>query len=215
MGVNQFFQFLVPKDKRFPPLFTAAADNLKEASILLLQLIKDYEGIKIDELVKNINEKELEGDKITRKIYDEINHTFITPFDREDIHRLAKNIDDVVDFINRVSQDISLYKPKSLLTAFGELAEIIHLCSIEIVDAMKYISELKENSHLMNACTKISELESKADEINHKAIQGLFKKEKDPIELIKLKDILISLERAVDRAERVADILKVVLVKML
>jgi hypothetical protein len=67
----------------------------------------------------------------------------------------------------------------------------------------------------MSACTKISELESKADEINHKSIQNLFKKEKDPIELIKLKDILMSLERAVDRAERVADILKVVIVKML
>ena len=215
MGVNQFFHFLVPKDKKFPQLFKLAAENLKEASVILNQLIKEYENIKIDELVKNINEKELEGDKITRMIYDELNRTFITPFDREDIHRLAKNIDEVVDLINRVSQDISLYKPKSLLGAFHDLSDIIQLCAIEIDDAMGYINNLKDYTHLMNACTKISELESKADEINHKAIQSLFKKEKDPIELIKSKDILISLERAVDRAERVADILRVVIVKML
>lgn len=215
MSANQFFQFIVPRDKNFPVLFKQAAENLKEASNLLKSLIIEYEKIKIDDLVKKINEKELEGDKITRKIYDEINRTFITPFDREDIHRLAKNIDDVVDLINRVSQDISLYKPKSLLPSFNDLGDIINLCAVEIGDAMQYINDSKNFNHMMNACTKISELESKADEINHKAISNLFKKEKDPIELIKLKDILISLERAVDRAERVADILKVVIVKML
>ncbi len=215
MRINQFFQFLVPKDKKFPELFKQAAANLQEAALLLDQLLKNYEEINIDELVKKIYDKELEGDKITRNIYNEINKTFITPFDREDIHRLAKNIDGLVDLINRVSQDIRLYKPKSLLGAFSDFGEIIKLCSVEINDAMQYVSDLNSFDHLMAACTKISELESKADEINHKAIQTLFKKEKDPIELIKLKDILISLERAVDRAERVADILKVVIVKML
>ncbi len=215
MGINQFFQFLVPKDKKFPVLFKKAAANLKEAAVLLNNLIKNYDEINIDDLVKKIYDKELEGDKITRNIYDEINKTFITPFDREDIHRLAKNIDGLVDLINRVSGDISLYKPKSLLNAFNDFGEIINLCAIEINDAMQYVSDLNNFDHLISACTKISELESKADEIYHKAIQTLFKKEKDPIELIKLKDILISLERAVDRAERVADILKVVIVKML
>jgi uncharacterized protein len=215
MGANKFFQFLVPKDKKFGILFKKASENLKNAAALLNQLIRDYEEMKIDDLVKKIHETELEGDKITRMIYDEISKTFITPFDREDIHRLAKNIDDVVDLINRVGQDISLYKPKSLLNSFSEFTEIIQLCAIEIDDAMSYIGDMSEYNHLMSACTKISELESKADEINHKSIQNLFKKEKDPIELIKLKDILLSLERAVDRAERVADILKVVIVKMI
>ncbi len=215
MSVNQFFQFLVPKDKKFAILFKQASQNLLETAITLNQLLKGYESVNIDVLVKKINEKELEGDKITRRVYDEINKTFITPFDREDIHRLAKNIDDLVDLINRVSQDISLYKPKSLLPSFTEFGEIINSCAVEINDAMDYIGDFKDVSHLMSACTKISELESKADEINHKSIQNLFKKEKDPIELIKHKDILISLERAVDRAERIADLLKVVIVKML
>jgi predicted phosphate transport protein (TIGR00153 family) len=214
MGLNHVFQFLVPKDKKFPPLFQRAASNLVEASVLLKQLIGNYETGNVDEIVKKINEKELEGDKITRMIYDEINHTFITPFDREDIHRLAKNIDEVVDLINRINQDISLYKPKSLLQSFVDLAAIIHSCAVEIEEGMKYVGEHDGIGHLMNTCTKINELESTADEINHKAISSLFKKEKDPIELIKLKDILSSLERAVDRTERVADILKVVIVKM-
>ena len=215
MGANKFFQFLVPKDKKFGILFKQASENLKNAAELLNQLIRDYEEMKVDDLVKRIQDAELEGDKITRMIYDEISKTFITPFDREDIHRLAKNIDDVVDLVNRVSQDISLYKPKSLLNSFSEFSEIIVLSSNEIDDAMSYIGDMNEFNHLMSACTKISELESKADELNHKSIQNLFKKEKDPIELIKLKDILLSLERAVDRAERVSDILKVVIVKML
>jgi hypothetical protein len=214
MELNQFFKFFVPKDKKFSVMFQNAAENLLATSVLLKQLIGDYEKGGVDELVKKINAKELEGDKLARKIYDEINRSFITPFDREDIHRLAKNIDEVVDLINRIAQDISLYKPKELLQSCVEQAEIIHLCAIEIGDAMIYIGELKEFNHIMTACTKISELESQADEINHKAVSSLFKKEKDPIELIKLKDILISLERAIDRAERVADILKVVMVKM-
>ncbi|HLF34938.1 MAG TPA: DUF47 family protein [Cyclobacteriaceae bacterium] len=214
MGLNQIFQFIVPKDKKFAVMFLNASENLVTASEYLKTLIREYESGKLDEYVKKIYEKELEGDKITRKIYDEINRTFITPFDREDIHRLAKNIDEVVDLINRISQDIKLFKPKELLQSCVEQSDILHLCAVEINDAMKYIGELKDYSHIMNACKKISELESQADEINHKAISNLFKKEKDPIELIKLKDILISLERAVDRSERVADILQVVILKM-
>ncbi len=214
MGLNQIFQFIVPKDKSFAVLFLNASENLVTAADYLKNLIKEYESGKLDEYVKKIYEKELEGDKITRKIYDEINKTFITPFDREDIHRLAKNIDEVVDLINRISQDIKLFKPKELLQSCIEQSEIIYHCALEINDAMKYIGQLKEYSHIINSCKKISELESQADEINHKAISNLFKKEKDPIELIKLKDILVSLERAVDRSERVADILQVVILKM-
>jgi hypothetical protein len=214
MGINQIFQFIVPKDKKFAVMFLHASENLVTTAEYLKSLIKEYEAGKIDEYVKKIYEKELEGDKITRKIYDEINKTFVTPFDREDIHRLAKNIDEVVDLINRISQDIKLFKPKELMQSCIEQSEIIYLCAVEINDAMKHIGELKDYTLIMNACTKISELESSADEVNHKAVSNLFKKEKDPIELIKLKDILLSLERAVDRAERVADILKVVVMKM-
>ena len=206
------FKGLLPKEFNFFDLFDKQAGFAVDAATCFKELAAI--GHVDEKALEKMRDIEHGGDNVAHDIFNRLNKTFITPFDREDIHRLAKNIDEVVDLINRIAQDISLYKPKELLQSCVEQAEIIHLCAIEIGDAMIYIGELKEFNHIMTACTKISELESQADEINHKAVSSLFKKEKDPIELIKLKDILISLERAIDRAERVADILKVVMVKM-
>ena len=110
MGINTFFQKFAPKEKKFYPMFESAADNILEAATQFNNLFKEADPEKRLALHKSIKELENKGDQITHNIFDELDRTFITPFDREDIHQLTSSLDDVVDFINGSSQRIKLYK---------------------------------------------------------------------------------------------------------
>jgi predicted phosphate transport protein (TIGR00153 family) len=213
MSFTSIFKFLVPKDKNFFPLFESNADLLVEAAILFNKMFMTSDISERVSLIIKIKEIEQNGDESTHKIFEELNKNFITPFDREDIHKLASSMDDVLDFINSASQRIRYYKPKDLGTEFVELSELILQTTREIHKAVVELKDLKNTNKIQQSCVRINDIENSADDIFYHSISRYYEFEKDPIEIIKKKEILGAMEEATDRAEDVADVLKSILVK--
>lgn len=213
MGLSKLLQVLVPKDVKFFPLFDNASSNLKKVSELLVKIMNTTDATERIKLIQEIKSLENTGDGFTHDIFHELNGTFITPFDREDIQELASSLDNVVDSINGACQKIELYQPKSLSTEMTELAVILLDCAIEVEYAVKELKNLKNPDKMMEACIKINSLENKADDVYHTALSKMFKEEKDAIELIKAKEIVMALEKASDRCEDIADVLKSIIIK--
>jgi uncharacterized protein Yka (UPF0111/DUF47 family) len=144
-----------------------------------------------------------------------MNKSFITPFDREDIHELNAHIDDVVDYINGISRRICLYKPKTMIPAYKEMSEVIYQGSKEIETAINCLKDPVANKvKITHSCDKVTEIEHLADEIYYLGVSDLFDKEEDPKELLKNNKILETLERCVDEIEDITDTLKAILIKM-
>ena len=215
MNLDYFLKFFVPKDVSFFPLFQEDARIIFKASELLKELMTTDNIEQRENIVKQIKAVELEGDEITHKIYKQLNKSFITPFDREDIHQLASNVDDVVDTINGVSQRIQLYKPKTLIPVFHELAEVIYQAAREIESSLNGLHNAGRNKDsILQSCINLNTLENKADDLYHLALSSIFEEQSDTRELIKQKEILETLEKSVDKAEDVSDVIKTILIKM-
>ncbi|MCU0473591.1 MAG: DUF47 family protein [Bacteroidales bacterium] len=215
MNIDKLLKFFVPKDHSFHPLFEEDAKNLVKATELLIKLVSSTEYEEHEKINKEIKDIEHIGDEITDKTYELLNKSFITPFDREDIHELASNIDDVVDSINGVSRRICLYKPKKLMPVYKEMAEMIHQAAKEIEQCVHWLVDAAANKEeITKACAKVTEIEHTADEYYYTAISELFEKEKDPAELIKNNKIVEILERCVDETEDISDTIKTILIKM-
>ncbi len=215
MNIDKFLKFFVPKDHSFFPLFENAAQNLVKASVLLKELMDATEPEEHDRINKEIKDIEHIGDEITDSTYEQLNKSFITPFDREDIHELTAHIDDVVDSINGISRRVFLYKPKKMIPIYKDMAEIVYLAAKEIESAVHCLKDPVSNkSKITKACANVTDYEHKADELYFVGVAELFEKEEDPKELLKNNKILELLERCIDEAEDVTDTLKAILIKM-
>lgn len=215
MNIDKILKFFVPKDHSFYPLFESDAQNLVKASSLLKEMLSTDDPEVQEKLHREIKEVEQAGDTITDRAYEQLNKSFITPFDREDIHELTSHIDDVVDTINGVSRRICLYRPKKLMPVYKVMGEMIYEAAKEIETCIHYLNDAAAyKKEITAACDKVKDIEHKADEYYYIAVSELFEKEKDPAELLKNNKILEILERAVDEEEDVTDIVKAMLVKM-
>ncbi len=215
MLINSIFSFLVPKDKKFFKLLIQSAQNLEETTSLLKTLVNlspDARDLHT-EIAAKIKKHENIGDEFTHTIYDELNTTFITPFDREDIHRLASTMDDVLDYINSFSQKIEIYKPLHFMPSYYQFSEVIEMTAMEILKIMTLFDNPKNFKEVMISCVRINELENTADDIYHAAVSDLFENEKDAIEILKQKDIFLILEKVIDKAEDVSDVVKSIIIK--
>jgi uncharacterized protein len=213
MKLDKIFQALTPKERKFYPLFEASADNALKAAILLnrLFLVKDFNERK--QIIQSIRQHEQMGDDLTHRIFDELNTTFITPFDREDIHSLNSRLDDVMDYIDESGRKMVNHPPLREPFYLLEISEFIIMACREMSEAVKALNDLRKHSDILRSCRRIREVEHKADETYHLALSELFRQETDAIELIKIKDILYSLEKATDCTENVAGVIKSILVK--
>lgn len=200
---------LIPRDTSFFDMFTAMSDNLIAGAQTLVDLFANYDNV--DKKIDQIRQIERQGDELTHGIMTKLNQTFITPFDREDIHQLASKLDDVLDFIHASSARISMYRITKPPAAAGALAKIILAQSHECQKAVSLLQ--KKNGNVLPHCVEINRLENEADTVSQQAIAKLFENEKDPINLIKVKELLEFLERATDKAEDVADVLETVVLK--
>jgi predicted phosphate transport protein (TIGR00153 family) len=215
MNIDKFLKLFVPKDHSFFPLFEESASNMVKASVLLKELVAGTDQVVHERLNKEIKEVEHKGDEITDSTYEQLNKSFITPFDREDIHELASHIDDVLDSINGVSRRICLYKPKQMIPVYREMAEMIFQGAKEIETAILCLRDpVKFKDKIAKACDNVTEIEHKADELYFIGASQLFDKENDTKELLKNNKILEILERCVDEEEDVTDTLKAILIKM-
>jgi predicted phosphate transport protein (TIGR00153 family) len=201
---------LIPKDTSFFQMFEAMSDNLVTGARTLVDLFANYRDV--ERTIDTVQKIERQGDELTHNVLTKLNQTFITPFDREDIHQLASSLDDVLDFVNASGARLVMYRISNPPPAAGELAKIILLQSQELQRAVALLQKQK-NGDVLAHCVEINRLENEADQVSQKGIATLFDNEKDPINLIKTKELLEFLERATDKAEDAANVLETVVLK--
>lgn len=213
MKLSRIFQIMVPKDTKFFDLFEKDVVNLVKGSELFAKLIRESNTPIQLEIIKQIKEVENKGDDITHQIFDELNKTFITPFDREDIQELASTIDDVMDCINGSAQRIRMFKPKHLIPEFHYIADLIHSACCEIQVAIKALKDLKNPEKITESCIRVNFIENQVDDLYQTATSLMFETETNAIELIKLKEIIMTMEKATDKTEDVSDVIKTIIIK--
>jgi predicted phosphate transport protein (TIGR00153 family) len=190
------------------------ADVILVASDLIIECVQKDDHESAVEFYKKIKEQEKKGDALSVKIFDELNSTFITPFDREDIHHLADRLDDVTDYINSCAKRIVLYNPKQLPKEAIDLALLIKEGAVCIGKAVDELNVMKKNSKkIKEYCVELHNIENNADDVYENFLIQLFENEKDAVEIIKLKEIMYELEKATDAAEYVGKIIKTIIVK--
>lgn len=211
---NSFFSKFTPKEPKFFPILKEMSDVMLVASDLMIEFINNYDHSTAPDYYRKIKEQEKKGDTLSNRVFDELNTTFITPFDREDINQLSNRLDDVTDYINSCAKRIVLYNPKQLPESAAELAGLIREDAVCIGKAIDELDVLKKNSKKIKAyCIELHDIENKADDVYEHFLIDLFEKETNGIEIIKLKDIMYELEKATDVAEYVGKIIQTIIVK--
>jgi predicted phosphate transport protein (TIGR00153 family) len=209
-----FLNLLTPKEPKFFPLLKQMSEVAIRASELMHEFSGNYSHSTAAEYWKKIKEQEKIGDRLSNRIFDELNTTFITPFDREDINSLANRLDDVTDRINSCAKRIVIYNPKALPACAQELTKLLYESTICINKAVDELDILKKTTkNIIKYCSELHDIENKADDVYENFIISLFEKETDGIELMKVKEIMYELEKATDTAEYVGKIIKTIIVK--
>jgi predicted phosphate transport protein (TIGR00153 family) len=199
---------LIPREEKFYSDFQALGDELKRGGRLLEDMLAPERPAwdKADE----IKEVEHKCDVLTHEIIQRLNRTFVTPLDREDIHELARSLDDVMDAIDDTATLVRLYRLESVRFGARELARIVTASTDQVRLAL---TALEHNKGLMAHAVEINRLENEADRMHQQSVMRLFDEERDPIAVMKWKETLDFLEDATDRCEDVANVLEGVVVK--
>lgn len=211
---NSLLSRFTPKEPKFFDFMKEVAEIGASASNLLLEALQVATVEQRQDYFAKIKEKEHAADLLSNKIFEALESTFITPFDREDVHELSNRLDDVIDLINSCSKRIAIYNPHSIHPCAIELGKIIVKDAQCINEAMDKLATLRKNAVSMKKdIEELHILENKADEIYESAITEIFANETNAIELMKNKEILNELEKATDAAEHVGKIIKTIIVK--
>jgi predicted phosphate transport protein (TIGR00153 family) len=199
---------LLPKEERFYDDFVALAEQIRHGASILEEMLAPEQPLwdKADE----IKEVEHKCDFLTHEIIQRLHRTFVTPLDREDIHSLARSLDDVMDAIDACAAIVRLYQIKVVRADTRDLTRIIMASSEQVVRALK---ALERRKGVAEPAVEINRLENEADRVHQVAVRRLFEEERDPIQIIKWKEIFDFLEAATDRCEDVANVLEGVVVK--
>ncbi|HMK38848.1 MAG TPA: DUF47 family protein [Bacteroidota bacterium] len=214
MKIDAILHALLPKDDSFFNLFEKASGNLLIAAgtfkdMMSNRISKEERGQKI----RKIEEIEHRGDEITHLIFKALGTTYITPFDREDIHILASKLDDILDYIQGAATRIVLYRVDAISPESEKLAALIYDGVVELNKAIPMLRDLRNAEAINESLVKINSMENEADDLFERAIANLFDTCKDPIQIIKLKELLVSLETATDQCEDAANAIESILVK--
>ena len=201
-------QRLLPREQGFFDLFAKQAANIHEGANALLKMLTHYTGV--PEQVQIVKAFEHEGDEITHAIFTKLNQTFITPFDREDIHELCSQLDDVIDLIDAAASRFVLYRVDSVRTGTLDLVKILVATTVEVESAVRAM-ETPEKA--LKHCIEINRYENDSDRVCRTLIAQLFDEERDPVQIIKWKEIYEVIETAVDKCEDVANVIEGVILK--
>lgn len=200
------------KDTEFFDLFVQSAEFFYKGALLIDEVMVD--AAKADAKMKEIVTLEHQADAINDKIIDKLNQTFITPIDREDIYALANGLDDGVDYLQGTLQRIVMYRTGQAKEGAIQLTKLLIEATEEVIKAFSLLSDIKKNEEqIIDATHKIGRLESEGDKVYRHEVAFLFEKVKDPIELIKWKDVLENLEETLDHCESIADMIRGVVMK--
>lgn len=211
---NSFFSKFTPKETKFFPILKEMSDIMLVATDLIIECVQKGDHESAIEYYKKIKEQEKRGDVLSNRVFDELNTTFITPFDREDINSLANHMDDVTDRINSCAKKIVLYNPKKMPQSAVDLALELKNGVLCIGKAVDELDVLKKSAKNVKAyCKELHDIENRADDVYETFLIHLFENEKDGIELIKQKEIMSELEKATDVTDQVGKIIKTIIVK--
>ena len=202
---------LIPRDEKFFDLFDQQARSIQEAAKQFVDLVQDWNDKHPG--IARLRDLEHECDITTHEIMDKLNRTFVTPIDREDIHALAKELDDVVDIIQAVSERMLLFNITKTTDELAELAKTLEEAVSNVSKALTSIRELNRPRRILDYCIEINRLENRGDRTSEKAIGALFHNNLDPMEVIKWKEIYDATESAIDKCEDIANIIEGIVVK--
>jgi uncharacterized protein len=199
---------LTPQKREFFVLFTQASSNARDIARALVELLDEWPDNR--EKLRDIRELEHEGDRLTHAVIDLLNRTFVTPFDRDDMYRLASLIDDVCDHVDEAADNIDAYEVRDVPDKARLQAEVIYRAASRLHEAVELLEGFKDSKRQLVA---LRELEDEGDRLSREAIADLFRSGADPLMIIRWKDIHEQLEEAVDACENAADVLEAILVK--
>jgi len=205
----RLFSLLMPREGRFFSLFDQHAQYVVEGSIELVELLEGFNDTdKRAARVARILELEHAADRVTRETVSLLHKTFVTPLDRDDIHRLISRMDDVLDLIQDVTEALQLYDIQRLTPEALQLAQLLNQCCVRVQLAVHQLAKLDDSALVLRLCNEIDGLESQADTVMRTAISKLFRQEGDVRQLIKLETVYQLLEAATDQCENVANIIE-------
>ena len=201
---------LIPKDESFFDLFEQAADRLVTAAGVRVEATGRPE--KLAENAKRLERLEHDADQLTHELIEKVNRTFITPFDREDIHQLATDLDDVMDLMEATTERFILFKVQQVLPQAQEIAKVIQQQAQELQRVMPQLRRLKRDS-IMPHCVEINRLENVGDRLLRDAMAALFDGRYDPLTVIKWRELYELMEQATDKCEDVANTIEGIVLK--
>jgi uncharacterized protein len=200
---------LVPQRREFFVLYNRAAANAVEIATKLVELLESFPDGS-ERLVQEVKDLEHEGDRLTHELVDLLNRTFVTPFDRDDMYRLATAIDDVCDHVDEAAGDIGGYGVSGVRAPAKALARVILEAAQRLAEAVERLEGFRDSSRQLS---ELRELEDEGDRIQREAVSELFHTEQDAVSIIRWKDIYERLEDAIDAEENAADVLEAIVVK--
>jgi len=207
MGI---LSWLIPQEKHFFTMIEQQSKNVLEGVDALVNMLEHY--YEVEKKRERIKQIENEGDKMVHDIFSELNKTFITPIDREDISKLTSSLDDILDNLEAVSERLIIYEIKKPPKYMLEFAQILQKTARNVNEGIHLLRNFKEEKQIRGYCRDVHTLENEGDTLLRRATAELFNK-KDPIEIIKIKELYDDLEAAIDRCEDVADVIGDILVK--
>lgn len=197
---------LMPREKGFFTFFQEVAEKVLHAAELFKTMLSDLNApAKTAQLIA---EAEIEGDNLTRGTFDLLHRTFITPFDRYDIHKLTSNLDDVLDLLNSTSQKIMLYHIKSLPKEIHHLADLVLKVAHMLISSISELDSLKNSEQILEHCREIIKSENEAERLVMTGVAKLYEEEDDLKNLLKTKEIYDSVKKIVDKCQNIANIIK-------
>jgi predicted phosphate transport protein (TIGR00153 family) len=205
------FNFLKSDNGNFYQWFEDAANNSLQAAVALRDLCYNYQNVQ--EAVTRLHDFEHRGDEIGHRIYEQLNKSFITPLDREDIIRLYSAIDDVTDYVHSAADMMAVYKVEAVPPVAQKLSDCIVGCAEEVVKAVPHLRKRNELGQILPSVIQINSLENKADDLKRDGLAELFSHPEDVVHIIKWRDIYEEMEQATDKAEDIADVLRGLAIK--
>ncbi|HMD31218.1 MAG TPA: DUF47 family protein [Candidatus Acidoferrales bacterium] len=199
---------ILPREEGFFALFVRQAENVAAGATALVEMLGNFTDPQAG--ARRLKDIEHAGDTITHDLITRLNQTFITPFDREDIHELSTKVDDVLDLADAAAGRLVLYGVKVVRPGVADLAKILQAASQEVVAAIRV---LDKQDHILNHCIEINRLEKVGDQVSRGLIARLFEEEKNPVEIIKWKEIIEAIETAIDKCEDVANVIETIILK--
>ena len=210
----RFFSALMPRETRFFALFDRHGALIAEGGHAIVELVKHYEDTaRRADLIQRIGFIERKADRITHETVSVLHSTFITPFDRNDIHRLISSMDDILDLMEDAAESMHLLDIQTLPPASLRLAELLDECSVKVQAGVGMLRSMDNAPKALTLAQEIDQLESEADKVSRDGISRLFREEQDVRQLIKHKNVYEFLESATDKCQDVANVIESVIVE--